>query len=164
MEEHLTILKPEEQAILKMRRLYEQHGYQKYKMSRFEEYSFYMENKSFLTEQNILTFTDLDGKLLALKPDVTLSIIKNTKASASHTEKLYYIENVYRASKESHTYKEINQVGLECIGRVDQFTVLEVIALAVESLAAVSYTHLDVYKRQVCLRCWYQSFRFDPHW
>lgn len=137
MEDNLSILKPEEQAILKMRHLYERHGYQKYKMGRFEEYSFYMENKSFLTSQNILTFTDLDGKLLALKPDVTLSIIKNTKATANNTEKLYYIENVYRPSKESHTYKEINQVGLECIGHVDQFAVLEILKLAVESLAFI---------------------------
>ena len=32
-------------------------------------------------EFDILSFTDTNGKLLALKPDVTLSIIKNFRAS-----------------------------------------------------------------------------------
>lgn len=41
-------------------------------MSKFEEYDFYAENRSFLHSEAILTFTGLDGKLLALKPDVTL--------------------------------------------------------------------------------------------
>lgn len=42
--------------------------------------SLYAANKSFLLGENVPTFTDLDGRLMALKPDVTLSIAKNTKA------------------------------------------------------------------------------------
>lgn len=137
MKPDIEVLKREELAILKMRSLYEHYGYKKYKMSRFEEYSFYMENKSFLASQNIATFTDLDGKLLALKPDVTLSIIKNTKGSATNTEKLYYIENVYRPSAAGHNYKEINQVGLECIGTIDDYAQIEMVELALKSLDTI---------------------------
>ena len=50
-------------------------------MSKFEEDDFYMENKRFLQSKNILTFSDPSGKLMALKPDITLSIIKNIKDS-----------------------------------------------------------------------------------
>lgn len=131
-------LKPDERATLELRGLYEQFGYKKYKMSRFEEYSLYIENKDFLGSDKVISFTDLDGRLLALKPDVTLSIIKNTRASRQKSEKLYYIENVYRESKECHTYKEINQMGLEFIGDVDRYGVAEVLALAVKSLKAIS--------------------------
>ena len=46
-------------------------------MSRFEEYDFYARNKDFLVSDRIITFTDSRGRLLALKPDVTLSIIKS---------------------------------------------------------------------------------------
>ena len=70
-------LKKDEQAVLLLRKLYQSYGYQPYKMSRFEEYDLYAKNKSFLVSENILTFTDTNGKLMALKPDVTLSIIKN---------------------------------------------------------------------------------------
>ena len=45
-------------------------------MNKFENYELYLENKSFLASENIVTFTDPSGKLLALKPDITLSILK----------------------------------------------------------------------------------------
>ena len=70
------ILKKEEQAILLLRKLYQNYGYQPYKMSRFEEYDLYVRNKDFLVSDQVITFSDRQGKLLALKPDVTLSIIK----------------------------------------------------------------------------------------
>ena len=66
-----------EQAIFRLRDLYGRFGYQRYKMSRFEEYDLYVRNKDFLVSDEVITFTDRSGRLLAMKPDVTLSIIKN---------------------------------------------------------------------------------------
>lgn len=131
-------LKNEELAALRLRDLYRRYGYMQYKMSKFEEYDLYVRNKDFLVSDNIITFTDTDGKLMALKPDVTLSIIKNTKCKSGYVEKVYYNENVYRVSKGTHSYKEIMQTGLECIGDVDDYNVYEVIMLACESLKTVS--------------------------
>ncbi len=135
-------LQQDEIVTLELRGLYEQFGYRKYKMGRFEEYRLYVENKDFLGSDKVISFTDLDGRLLALKPDVTLSIIKNSKATRKNSEKLYYIENVYRESKESHTYQEIHQMGLEFIGDVDRYGVVEVLALAAQSLRSVSPDYL----------------------
>ena len=109
-------LRPDETATLELRGLYEKYGYKKYKISKFEEYSLYVENRDFFTGDKVLSFTDLDGRLLAMKPDVTLSIINNTRAEKGKSEKIYYIENVYRESKENHSFKEINQMGLEYMG------------------------------------------------
>lgn len=135
-------LKPDEKVCLELRGLYEQYGYKKYKMSKFEEYSLYVENKDFLGTDKVITFTDLDGRLLALKPDVTLSIIKNTNATKSASEKLYYQENVYRENRESHTFTEINQMGLEYLGNVDNYAITEVITLAAESLKTISENYI----------------------
>lgn len=135
-------LKPDEKVCLALRGLYEQYGYKKYKMSKFEEYSLYVENKDFLGTDKVITFTDLDGRLLALKPDVTLSIIKNTNATKVASEKLYYQENVYRENRESHTFTEINQMGLEHLGNVDNYTIAEVIILAAESLKTISPNYI----------------------
>ena len=135
-------LKPDEKVCLELRGLYEQFGYKKYKMSKFEEYSLYVENKDFLGTDKVITFTDLDGRLLALKPDVTLSIIKNTNATPQVNEKLYYQENVYRENRESHTFTEINQMGLEYLGDVDNYAITEVITLAAESLNTVSENYI----------------------
>ena len=142
MEQDVTrALRREEKITLALRALYEQYGFRKYRMGKFEEYELYMENKNFLKNPNIITFHDLDGRLMALKPDVTLSIAKNTRANAHSTEKVYYLENVYWLEKQSGGYKEVNQLGLESIGRLDAFSYYEVLALAQETLAAISDSH-----------------------
>ena len=87
MNLEIQSLRRAEAATLRLRGLYESYGYRKYRMGRFEEYSLYAANKSFLLGENVPTFTDLDGRLMALKPDVTLSIAKNTKADKNTCEK-----------------------------------------------------------------------------
>ena len=131
------ILKNEELAAFTLRSLYSRVGYTRYKMSKFEEYDLYVRNKDFLISEGIITFTDTNGKLLALKPDVTLSIIKNSNDEKGSTEKLYYDENVYRISSNSNSFKEINQTGLECIGDISSYDVCEVLFLAIKSLSLI---------------------------
>ena len=140
-----SVWKNEELAVFRLRSLYRARGYRPYKMSKFEEYDLYARNKHFLVSENIITFTDTNGKLMALKPDVTLSIIKNSKDVVGSVQKLYYDENVYRVSKGTHAFRELTQVGLECIGEVDDYCIAEVLALAADSLAEISPDYvLDV--------------------
>ncbi len=132
------ILKNEERAVFELRSLYKQYGYLPYKMSKFEEYDLYVRNKDFLVSDSVITFNDTNGRLLALKPDVTLSIIKNSGNSKDYKEKLYYNENVYRISESTHQYKELMQTGIECIGDIDINDIFEVVYLAAKSLDAIS--------------------------
>jgi len=132
------MLKKEEETIFRLRNLYQSYGYSQYKMSKFEEYDLYLRNKDFLISDGIITFTDTNGKLLALKPDVTLSIIKNFRQEAGLVQKTYYNENVYRVSNGTHTFKELMQVGIECMGDVDDYALYEVLFLAAESLRLIS--------------------------
>jgi len=138
MDVNNSVLKNEEKAVFKLRSLYGKYGYSQFKMSKFEEYDLYVRNKDFLVSDSIITFTDTNGKLLALKPDVTLSIIKNTKDEPNTVNKVYYNENVYRITKGSFSYKEIMQSGLECIGDIDNYNIYEVLMLACESLKSIS--------------------------
>jgi len=132
------ILKPEERVTLSLRCLYERHGYAKYRMGKFEEYELYLENKNFLGTKSIITFNDADGRLLALKPDVTLSIAKNTHATRSSSEKFYYLENVYRQDRHGGAYREISQLGLEYIGALTDYAAGEVLTLAMRTLKEIS--------------------------
>ena len=127
-----------EKAVFSLRALYSKRGYSQYKMSKFEEYDLYANNKDFLISDGVITFTD-NGKLMALKPDVTLSIVKNSADYPVAVQKVYYNENVYRASKGAGSFKEIMQVGLECIGNIDDYNICEVITLAAESLMSISH-------------------------
>ncbi len=141
MQDMIGILRREEQITLYLRSLYERCGYRKYRMGKFEEYDLYLENKNFLKSPNVITFHDLDGRVLALKPDVTLSIAKHTHATQQSREKFYYLENVYRLDKPSGGYREISQLGLECIGALGVVALYEVLALAQKTLAAISKSH-----------------------
>lgn len=138
------VLKPQERASLALRGLYRALGYKPYKMSKFEEYDLYVRNKDFLVSDRVITFTGEGGKLLALKPDVTLSIIKNTPESPTGVNKVYYNETVYRAESVSGhgDYAEIMQTGLECFGKLDSYSVCEVVLLALDSLRAIGEKHI----------------------
>ncbi len=120
-----------------LRDLYSAYGYRQYKVSKFESYDLYASNRNFLQSKQILTFTDTNGRLMALKPDVTLSIIKNTEPDAS-ISKVYYTQNVYRVPKNGDGFQEFMQTGLELIGAVDDYAMAEVVMLAERSLRAVS--------------------------
>ena len=133
-----SILKNEEKVIFNLRSIYKQYGYSCFKMSKFEEYDLYGQNKEFLVSDSVITFTDTSGKLMALKPDVTLSIVKQTKDIPGKVDRYYYNENVYRISEKTHVYKEIMQTGLECIGDVGKYNICEVLRLAAMSLASIS--------------------------
>ena len=134
----MTFLSEQEKLVLALRELYQGHGCVRFPMRRFEEYDLYLENKSFLTSKRVLSFTDGNGKLMALKPDVTLSIVKHASQGREGVEKLYYIESVYRQSPTDHEFKEIEQIGVEYLGNVDRYATGEVIWLALESM---SYCH-----------------------
>ncbi len=133
-----AVMRFEEKAIFNLRSLYRRHGYLPYKMSKFEEYDLYLQNKDFLVSDRVIAFNDTNGRLMALKPDVTLSIIKNGEDRRGVKQKVYYNENVYRVSESTRRFKEIMQAGLECIGDIDLFDIYEVITLAAESLSEIS--------------------------
>ena len=137
MEFSLANLQPKERASFALRALYEAAGCRKYHMGRFEEYGLYQENRSFLSSEQVITFTDLVGRLLALKPDVTLSIAKTAQPAPGETLRYYYHENVYRPSAESHTFQEISQMGLEMLGAVGEAQVQQAVCLAARSLDAL---------------------------
>ncbi|MBO4322064.1 MAG: ATP phosphoribosyltransferase regulatory subunit, partial [Clostridia bacterium] len=129
-----SVLFDSEKYVLQLRSLYTASGYCRYRMSKFEEYDLYMKHKDFLLSDSVLTFTDTNGRLMALKPDVTLSIIKNSEDRPDETTRLCYNESVYRVDRGSGSFGESMQCGLECFGKVGAAEAAEVILLAAGSL------------------------------
>ena len=132
------VIDEQERISFRLRSLYANYGYSRYKMSKFEEYDLYSRNKDFLLSKSVITFTDTNGRLMAMKPDVTLSIVKNGKDTPGEVRRLYYHENVYRVSAIANGFREQSQVGLECTGSVDMDCLKEVLKLAAESLKLCS--------------------------
>lgn len=132
------VLDRTEKLIYSFRDLYLSSGYERFKMSKFEEYDFYSRNKDFLVSDNIVTFTDTNGKLMALRPDVTLSVIKNCRDSGDSIRRLFYNENVYRTSARGGSFTEIMQTGVECMGNLKQKDITDILLLAAGSLRTIS--------------------------
>lgn len=147
---NLAVMDEQERIGFLLRSLYQEKGFTRYRMSKFEEYDLYSRNKDFLLSDGVITFTDTNGRLMALKPDVTLSMVRNVRDCGEGLRKLYYHENVYRVAEGSDGFREEAQVGIECMGKVDGKTISEVLRLAEESLAALSshyvleISHLDL--------------------
>ncbi|MBE6835327.1 MAG: hypothetical protein E7515_03650 [Ruminococcaceae bacterium] len=138
MTDELYVLSKEEQLKLRLRAIYESHGFKKASVNKFEPYDLYVDNKSFLNTDKIISFMDLDGKLLSLKPDVTLSIVrKMPDEKIKGFTKVYYDEDVVRVPFGSREYKEINQTGIEILGEIDECAKVEAIYLALRSLKEI---------------------------
>lgn len=127
----------DESVNLSLESLFESYGFRKFKMRKFETYALYEEFKSFLISEYILTFSSPEGKLMALRPDVTLSIVKNTRADEQRSDKVFYRENVYRMDRHTKEYREIPQAGVEMIGNVDSASTIEIIRMAKQSLEII---------------------------
>ncbi len=150
-----SVMDAQERIGFLLRELYSGAGYSRYRMSKFEEYDLYSRNKDFLFSEDVITFNDTNGRLMALKPDVTLSIVKNVKDAGGELRKLYYHENVYRVSAAANGFREQTQVGLECMGSVDAACIAEVLRLAADSLRLCSpgymleISHLEILRALV---------------
>lgn len=121
--------------------IYERFGFKKIKLSKFEDYNLYNNNKDFLQTEHILTFMNLNGNLKSLRPDVTLSIVKKVlKDNEKETQKIYYIEDIYKIV--SNEYEEIPQVGVEIIGKLNNYSNLEIISMAIESLKSINEDYI----------------------
>lgn len=135
----------EEDATNKITLLFENRGFERFKSGCFEEYSLYRDNESFLVGKNVITFTDLTGRLMAIRPDVTLSLIRRTEIDTSRTNKFFYNERVYRRAAGGKEFKEIAQTGAEVVGCIDSLCEVELVLLMCDTLGVISDKYiLDV--------------------
>lgn len=137
MKTNRYAMTPAEQTVTRCAGLYTKYGYRRFLMTKFEDYALYAENKNFLVDQRLLTFTDGSG-LKALKPDVTLSIVKNMARDGRLPVKVFYNETVYRIKKGENEFSELRQMGLEHIGDDSLYATTEVVSLAKASLDLIN--------------------------
>ncbi len=147
MKDFLADLKREEYIALELRRLYRDYGYTKISLPAFEDYDLYMDYRDYIKTEKIVTLMSPNGKLLALRPDITLSIAKKVYKEKNFTyEKIYYIEDVYKfSSHEIDGYKVENQLGIERICNCDIHTDQEILDLAIKSLNKIDDENILVF-------------------
>lgn len=119
--------------------VFRSHSYLKIETPTLEYYNLYSQGIGSVSEENLFKLSDTDGRLLVLRPDITLPIsrIVSTKIKPKYPLKYCYLGNSFTI-KQDNTYRlrEFTQAGVELINEPSVYADAEVIALAIEALIA----------------------------
>ena len=160
MKNYIKNMSKKDLVLLNIRKMYDSYGYKKISLPSFEEYDLYNENKDFI-DRNILTVMSPNGKLLALRPDITLSVAKKVSKDRSlKYSKIYYQENTYNLTKYVG-YEEDEQLGIELIGKESTFLDFEIINLAVKSLDIINKKSMIVLSHAGFISSIFENFDLE---
>ncbi len=160
MKNYIKNMNKKNLVVLNIRKMYDSYGYKKISLPSFEEYELYNENKDFILG-NILTIMNPSGNLLALRPDITLSVAKKiSKEKTLKYDKIYYQENVYTTSKYVG-YEETEQLGIELIGKETLFLNFEIVNLALNSLNIMNKKNMLVLSHAGFISSIFEDIRME---
>ena len=160
MKNYIKNMSKKNLVLLNIRKMYDSYGYKKISLPSFEEYDLYNENKDFI-DRNVLTVMSPNGKLLALRPDITLSVAKKvSKDQSLKYSKIYYQENTYNLTKYVG-YEENEQLGIELIGKESTFLDFEIINLAIKSLDIINKKSMIVLSHAGFISSIFENFDLE---
>jgi|BioPla2DNA2_1021312.scaffolds.fasta_scaffold01982_20 ATP phosphoribosyltransferase regulatory subunit len=129
------------------------YGYYNVETPTFEYYDVFLEKKGDIHQKHIYKFSDREGDILALRPDMTPPIAR-IGATAFKEEKkpirLCYFGNAFRYNESLQgKTREFSQAGVELLGINSDEADGEVIALAINSLLAAGLNDFQIDLGQV---------------
>ncbi|MFB4168042.1 ATP phosphoribosyltransferase regulatory subunit [Virgibacillus sp. JSM 102003] len=127
-------------TILKNR--FSTYGYKQVRTTTFEYYDLYAAMTGTINKDEMLKVIDSSGKVLVLRPDVTIPItrmIASNKQRLSWGSRFFYVLDVFRQSAEQADNKETTQAGIESFGESTPENDAEVIALAIHTLKDLGF-------------------------
>ena len=132
----------------KLRKLFYLSGYDEVETSLLEYMDVFTGVKASIEQEQMIKLFDSDGRILVLRPDITMSIarIAATKLrTLTLPLRISYIGNVYRNQKtQSGKQSEIAQAGIELLGVSEPEADAEVIATAVMSLIDLNLKEFQI--------------------
>lgn len=134
----------------RIRAVFHQFGYQDISTPSFEFLDIFGQEKGSVATREMFKFTDRQGEILALRPDMTPAIARCAVKYFGEDPfpiRLCYIGNAYinRTSLQGRL-SEFTQAGVECIGEDSVQSDGEILAMTIRSLLACGLTefHLGV--------------------
>lgn len=131
-----------------IRELFISYGYLEIETPSIEFYDIFTQSSDWMKEESMFKFFDSSGKILALRPDITIPIARmvSTKMKGkSKPHRLSYIGNVFRFDKfGGGEKKEFTQAGVELLGVDNPSADAEIIALAIRSLIEIGLTEFQI--------------------
>lgn len=139
--------KERDQLISVLKQRFSLHGYEEIRTSAFEPYDLYSNDAGTIPQDEMIKVIDQSGKVLVLRPDVTIPITQEVaakhKALPAHI-RYFYVMDVFRQSFDGNGTKEKTQAGIECFGEKSAEIDAEVIALAIQTLKDLGVSHFKI--------------------
>lgn len=135
-----------------IRKLFLSNGFNEIETPCMEYFDMYYGDNEYIRQEDIFKFTDKTGKLLVLRPDMTIPAcrVAATKMKGSLPYKLSYIQKCYRANDfGGGKQREFTQCGAEILGCGDAYYDAESIRLAVQTAKAVGIADISIQIGQV---------------
>ena len=118
--------------------IFEKWGYKEVITPTLEFYETFNHDSQTLREEDMYKFFDNRGRILVLRPDMTIPIARVVETKLKDTEmpiKLRYTSNVFRVHESlGGKRNEYTDCGVELIGLEDKKSDLEILVLALEAL------------------------------
>src|SRR5699024_2144750 len=95
---------------------FETYGYKQIQTPAFEAYDVYSDLTGTVKKDDMIKVIDSSGKVLVLRPDVTIPITRMTALSnqpLQREKRYFYILDVFRQLSEENNQKEHTQAGVE---------------------------------------------------
>ncbi|MTI68405.1 MAG: ATP phosphoribosyltransferase regulatory subunit [Firmicutes bacterium] len=130
-----------ENIINSVKEVFKSYGYRHISTPTIEYYDVFSSINSTLIKEDIFKFIDSSGKILALRPDVTIPIARIVANNYKEETdlKLFYISKVFRMNGDKDNLdKEFSQAGIEYFGDETRDADGEVIAVGIKALKKIN--------------------------
>lgn len=136
-----------ESLLTKIRNRFYTYGYQQVRTSTFEDYDMYSTITGTVNKDDMIKIVDASGKVLVLRPDVTIPISKMTawnNQQSRDRHRFFYVLDIFRQSIDGNGKKENTQAGIECFGESTVETDAEILTLAIHTLKDLDFTNFKI--------------------
>ncbi|MFC2947864.1 ATP phosphoribosyltransferase regulatory subunit [Virgibacillus sediminis] len=118
------------------------YGYKQVRTSTFEYYDLYSTITGTVSQDDMMKVIDSSGKVLVLRPDVTIPITRMIAANQGSLPadlRLFYVLDVFRQNQEQSDRKETTQAGVEFFGDDKPENNAETIMLAIHTMKDLGF-------------------------
>jgi ATP phosphoribosyltransferase regulatory subunit len=131
-----------------MRSLLRTYGYKELEPPTIEYYDVFSGDNDLIPQETMFKFFDQYGRILVLRPDLTISVARITATKLKDCEspiRHFYIGNAYKYNEiGGGKQKEFTQAGVEIIGQSNPESDAEVIATAINTIKSAGLKKFQI--------------------
>lgn len=145
---HVEDFQVRDNLIATLKNRFTTYGYKQVRTKAFENYEMYSDITGTVQKDDMIKVIDTTGKVLVLRPDVTIPITRMmtaaNQANDVFSQRLFYVLDVFRHSQEMPNQKESTQAGVEYFGEKTIEVDAEIMMLAIHTLKDLGFENFKI--------------------